>query len=78
MNEKNATMEKRAIMLEDPHTGGTETKANDVECHKTQEYYNQRRAVVRGFHDDTTEQEVQHLLNETLITIGMSMEQIQI
>ena len=74
MNEKIATMEKGRSCTH----WRTETKTNDVECHKTQEYHNQRRAVVRGFHDDTTEQEVQHLLNETLITIGMSMEQIQV
>ena len=31
-----------------------------------------------GFHDDTIEQEVQDILKETITTIGMSMDQIQI
>ena len=65
-------------MLEDPNSKGSETKTNDVKCHKTQEDQNQRRAVVAGFHDDMTQQEVQevqHVLEETRITIGMSMEQ---
>ena len=66
------------IMLVDPNNRRSETKTNDAKCHKTQENQNQRRAVVTGFHDDTTAQEVQHLLKETFITIGMSMEQTQI
>ena len=66
------------IVLEDPNNRGSETTANDVECHKTQEGENQRRAVVTGFHDDTTEQDVQHLLKESFIAIGKSTEQIQI
>ena len=60
------------IMLVDPNNRGSETKANYVECNKTQEDQNQRRAAVTGFHDDTTEQEVQHLLKETVIMEGMS------
>ena len=51
---------------------------NDVECQKTQEDQNQKRAVLTGVHDDATEQEVQHLLKETIFTIGMSMKQIHI
>ena len=39
-------------------------KANDMEGNKTQEDQNQRRAVMTGFHDDTTEQEVQDILKE--------------
>ena len=71
MNERITTMEKRMTMLEDPKNRGSQMKVNDVECHKTHEDQNQRRAAVTGFHDDTTEQEVQHLLRETFITIGM-------
>ena len=55
VNEKSPLW--KMIMLEDPSNRGSETKANDIECHKTQEYQNQR--VVTGCHDDTTEQEVQ-------------------
>ena len=70
--------DKYSIMNENNHhhgkimtNRGSETKANDVECHKTQEDQNQRRAFVTGFHNDTTEQKVQDMLKETFITIGM-------
>ena len=49
-------------MLEDPNNRGSEVKANDMEGNKTQGDQNQRRAVVTGFHDDTTAQEVQDVL----------------
>ena len=65
-------------MLEDPNNRGSETKANDMEGNKTQEDQNQKRAVVTGFHHDTTEPEVQDILKETITTIGMSTGQIQI
>ena len=65
-------------MLEDPNNRGSEMKANGIEGNSSQENQNQRRAVPTGFHDDTTEREVEHLLKETIIAIGMSMEQIQI
>ena len=58
-------------MLEDPDSRGSETKTNDVECQKTQEDQNQPRAVETGFHDGTTEQELQRLLTETIITISI-------
>ena len=45
---------------------------------KTQGDQNQRKAVVTGFHDDMTAPEVQDTLKEIIMTIGMSMEQIQI
>ena len=34
--------------------------------------------MVTGFHDDTSKQEVQHMLKEILTTLGWSMAQIQI
>ena len=74
MNEKITTVEKRMTMLEDPNNSGSERKANDMEGTKAQEEQNQRRAVVTGFHDDTTEQEVQDILKETITTIGMSTD----
>ena len=46
-----------------------------MEGSNSQEDQNQRRAVVTGFHDDTTAQEVQDTLKEIITTIGMSMEQ---
>ena len=49
-----------------------------MECRKTQEDQNQNSAEVTGFHDDTTEQEVQHVLKETIIALGMSLDQTQI
>ena len=49
-----------------------------MEGNNSKEDQNQRRAVVTGFHDDTTEQEVQDVLKETKTTIGMSMDQVQI
>ena len=59
MNEKITTVEKRMTMLEDPNNRGSEMKANDMEGTKAQEEQYRRRAVVTGFHDHTTEQEVQ-------------------
>ena len=44
-------------ILEDPNNRGSEMKANSMEGNSSQEDQNQRRAVVAGFHDDTTEQE---------------------
>ena len=40
MSEKSLVW-KKVIMLEDPNNGGSETKTNDVERHKTQEDQNQ-------------------------------------
>ena len=74
MNEKITTVEKRMTILEDPNNRGSEMKANDMEGTKAQEEQNQRRAVVTGFHDDTTEQEVQDRLKETITTAGMSTD----
>ena len=37
--------------------------------YRTHEDHNQGRAVATGFHNDTTELEVQHLLNETITAI---------
>ena len=48
-----------------------------MQCQKTQEDQNQKRAVVTGFHDDTTDQEEQQQLKENVITMGMTMEHIQ-
>ena len=69
---------KMMTMLEDPNIRGSEMKANDTVGNKTQEDQNQRRSVMTGFHDDTTEQEVQDILEETIATIGMSTDQIEI
>ena len=74
MNEKITTVEKGMTMLEDPNNRGSEMKANDMEGTKAQEEQNQRRAVVTGFHDDTTKQEVQDILRETITTTGMSTD----
>ena len=71
-------MEQRMAMLEDRYRRRSDTKANDMEGNNSQEDQNQRRAVVIGVHDDTTTQEVQDTLKEIIMTIGMSMEQIQI
>ena len=69
-------MEKR-MMLEDPkQQRRSETNANDMEGTNSQEGQNQRRAVVTGFHDDTTVQEVQDTLKEIRTTIGMPMDQV--
>ena len=57
-------------MLEDPHRRRNDTKANGMEGNNSQEDQNQRRAVVTGFHDDTTAQEVQDTLKEVIMTIG--------
>ena len=65
-------------MLEDPNSRGSETKANDVEGNNSQEDQNQRRAVVTGFHEDITEQEVQDTLKEIITTMEMLMDQNQI
>ena len=65
-------------LLEDPNSRGSETKANDVEGNNSQEDQNQRRAVVTGFHEDTTGQEVQDTLKEIITTMEMLMDQNQI
>ena len=72
------TMEQRMTKLEGPDRRRSDTKANDIEGKNSQADQNQRRAVVTGFHVDTTTQEVQDTLTEIITTIGMSMEQIQI
>ena len=51
---------------------------NDIEGINSQEDQNKKRIVVTGFHDDTTEQEVQDILREIIITIVMLIDQIQI
>ena len=53
-------------------------KANPEGLHKTQEEQNRRRAVATGFHDDTTEQEVEDLLKETIVAIRITMHKITI
>ena len=65
-------------MLENPNNRGSDRKANGMEGRSAQEDQNQRRAVVAGFHHDTTEQQVQDILKENLTTIRMSTDQIQI
>ena len=59
MNEKITTMEKRRTMLKGPNSRGSGTRTNDTEGSNAQENQNKKTAVVTGFHDDTTEQEVQ-------------------
>ena len=79
LNErKNHHYRKMMTVLEDPNNRGSEMKENDMEGNKTQVDQNQRRAVVTGFHDDTTEQKVQDILKETITAIGISTDQIQI
>ena len=78
MNEKITTMDKRMTVLEDSHNRVGGTKVNVGDCRKTQEDQNQRRAVATGFHEDTTVQEVENLLKETIVEIGMSTEKTQI
>ena len=78
MNEKITTMEKRMTMLEDPNNIGSGTKTNDTEGNNSEEDQNKKGAVVTGFHDDTTEQEVQDVLGEITTTIEMPIDQIQI
>ena len=65
-------------MLEDLDRRKNDTKAHDMEGNNSQGDQNQRKAVVAGFHDDTTAQEVQDTLKEIITTIGMSTDQIQI
>ena len=78
MDERITSMEQRMAMLEDPQRRRSETKAHYMEGITSQENQNQRRAVVKGFHDDTTAQEVQDMLKEIITTIGKPMDQIQI
>ena len=78
MSEKITIMEKRLARLEDLDNRQSIMKTNAVEFHKTLEDKNRRRAVAAGFHDDTTEQEVEDLLKETIVATGMLMEKIQI
>ena len=78
MDEQITTMEEWMTLQEDFDRRRNDTKANDMEGKNSQEDQNQRKAVVTGFHDDTTTQEVQDTLKEIILTIVMSMEQIQI
>ena len=66
---------EKMTMLEDPDSRRSETKANDMEGNNSQEDQNQGTAVVTGFHDDTTVQEVHDTLKEVITTIGMSVDQ---
>ena len=75
MNEKITTMEKRMTMLEDPNSRGSGTKMNDTEGNISQEKQNKKTTAVRGFHDDTTEQEDKL---RDITTIEMPIDQIQI
>ena len=53
-----ATMEKKFSMIEEP--GKTKTR----EYHKVQEDQNHGKDVATGFHEDSTEQEVEQLLRD--------------
>ena len=54
----------------DDHVGRPKQQRKRNEDEKT--------AVVTGFHDDTTEQEVQDMLREIITTIEMPIDQIHI
>ena len=54
-------------------------KLNKIgEYNKVQEDQNHGKAVATGFHGDSTEQEVEQLLRETIAEIGMLTENVKI
>ena len=65
-------------MSEDPNRRGSGRKTNDMEGNNSQQNPEQENSLVTGFHDDTTEQEVQDMLREIITTIEMPTDQIQI
>ena len=48
------------------------------ELNRSHEDQNQGKAVVTGFHSETSESEVEQLLKETIIEIGMSIQNARI
>ena len=72
IDERIGNMEKKFSMIEEAST----TKTG--EYNKVQEDQNHGKAVATGFHGDSTEQEVEQLLRETIAEIGMSTESVKI
>ena len=52
------------------------SKTKTEEYHKVQEDQNHGKAVAAGFHGDSTEQEVEQFLRETIAEISMSIENV--
>ena len=72
INERIANMEKKFSMIDEAN----EIKADDSS--KVHEDQNHGGAVATGFHGDTSEQEIERLLRETITEIGMSHENARI
>ena len=65
-------MEKKFSMMDET----SKIKADDSS--KVHEDQNHGKAAATGFHGDSSEQEVEQLLRETITEIGMSTENAQI
>ena len=68
IDERIANMERKFSMTEET------SKKKHGEYNKIQEDQNHGEAVGTGFHGDSTEQEVEQLLRETIAEIAMSTE----
>ena len=72
IDERIADMEKKFSMIDET----SEIKADGPS--KVHEDQNHGKAVATGFHSDTSEQEVEQMLRETLTEIGLSTEDAKI
>ena len=68
MDETLDTQERKTLTIEDSTKREGDEHTMPEKFHRTHEDHNQGRAVATGFHNDTTELEVEHLLNETMST----------
>ena len=73
IDERIASMEKKFSMIEEETS-----KIKAGEFNKVQEDQNHGKAVATGFYGDSTEQEVEQLLRETIAETGMSTENVEI
>ena len=78
MDERFTAVEARLHRLEDATSRTNAMHTNDDEFHRMQEDQNKRRAVAIGFHDDTTEEEVETPVTSTIVDAGMLKDKIQI
>ena len=72
INERNVNMGKKIFDIDE------KCENRNDEPPKAYHDQNQGKAVVTGFHSETPESEVELLLKETIIEIGMSIENARI
>ena len=78
MDQRLSTMEQKISTMEDPAGRVGDENTIPAKHQQMQEDQNTGRAEATGFHDDTTEQEVEQLLKDAITEIGMSVEGVKI